>query len=69
MSERSGGLTPGDPLGGASPPAERGDGLWSGSPGYTSPAPPGAGGPAPAFTGTAGRPGAGELVAARRARS
>ena len=56
MSERSGGLTPGDPLGGGSPPAERRDGLWSGSPGYTSPAPPGAGGPAPAFTGAPGRP-------------
>ena len=46
MSERSGDLTPGDPLGG--PPSERpSDGLWAGSPGYTSPAPPGAGGPQP----------------------
>jgi uncharacterized RDD family membrane protein YckC len=51
MSERPG-LTPGDPLGGAdAPPARREGGLWSGSPGYTTPAPPGAGGPAPAFTG------------------
>jgi uncharacterized RDD family membrane protein YckC len=53
MSER-GGLTPGDPLGGGggTPPAERQDGLWSGSQGgYTSPAPPGAGGPAPEFMG------------------
>jgi uncharacterized RDD family membrane protein YckC len=49
MSER-GGLTPGDPLGeGSSLPAEREGGLWSGSPGYTSPAPPGAGGPAPSM--------------------
>jgi len=58
MSERSGGLTPGDPLeGGASrPPAERQEGLWSGSPGYTSPAPPGAGGPPPAVVGAPGRP-------------
>ena len=58
MSER-GGLTPGDPLGGGgSPPAERQqDGLWSGQGGYTSPAPPGAGGPAPSFTaGSAARP-------------
>jgi len=49
MSERpdSGGLTSGDPLGGSTtdaPPHE------SGLPGYTSPPPPGAGGPvAPAF--------------------
>ena len=57
MSER-GGLTPGDPLGGSgSPPAEREGGLWSGSQGYTSPAPPGAGGPAPELMGgPAGRP-------------
>jgi uncharacterized RDD family membrane protein YckC len=60
MSER-GGLTPGDPLGGSSgPPAERQDGLWSGQTGYSSPAPPGAGGPAPATSslrpGPAGRP-------------
>jgi uncharacterized RDD family membrane protein YckC len=60
MSER-GGLTPGDPLGGSSsPPAEREGGLWSGSQGYTSPAPPGAGGPAPSMPshppGPAGRP-------------
>ena len=57
MSERpGGGLTPGDPLGGDAP-ARRQDGLWSGSQGYTSPAPPGAGGPAPTFTGQpAGRP-------------
>jgi uncharacterized RDD family membrane protein YckC len=60
MSERpGGGLTPGDPLGGSgSPPAERQGGLWSGDQGYTSPAPPGAGGPAPEFMGgPAGRPG------------
>jgi uncharacterized RDD family membrane protein YckC len=47
-------LTPGDPLGGESrPPAERRDGgLWSsGAQGYTSPAPPGAGGPVPTFPG------------------
>lgn len=58
MSERPGGLTPGDPLGGGdAPPAQRQDGLWSGSSGYTSPAPPGAGGPAPEFMGgPAGRP-------------
>ena len=57
MSERpGGGLTPGDPLGGDAP-ARRQDGLWSGSQGYTSPAPPGAGGPAPTFTGApVGRP-------------
>jgi uncharacterized RDD family membrane protein YckC len=50
MSER-GGLTPGDPLGGGggSTPAERQGGLWSGGQGYSSPAPPGAGGPAPSF--------------------
>ena len=61
MSERpGGGLTPGDPLGGDSAPARRQDGLWSGSQGYTSPAPPGAGGPAPSMpshpAGLAGRP-------------
>jgi uncharacterized RDD family membrane protein YckC len=59
MSERSGGgLTPGDPLGGGeAPPAQREDGLWSGSRGYTTPAPPGAGGPAPEFMGgPPGRP-------------
>ena len=58
------GLTPGDPLGGddarrAAPPAEASpsDGLWSGTPGYTSPAPPGAGGPVRAPTAPpAGRP-------------
>ena len=56
MSERSGGLTPGDPLGGSSPERPSG-GLWAGSPGYTSPAPPGAGGPQPlAPTGVGGRP-------------
>jgi uncharacterized RDD family membrane protein YckC len=57
MSER-GGLTPGDPLrGSSSPPAEREGGLWSGSSGYTTTAPPGAGGPAPEFMGApAGRP-------------
>jgi uncharacterized RDD family membrane protein YckC len=49
------GLTPGDPLGGEHPPAERQGGLWSGGQGYTSPAPPGAGGPAPTFAG--GMPG------------
>ncbi len=54
MSERPGGLTPGDPLGGDAPPAERQGGLWSGTPGYTSPAPPGAGGPAPASAVAAG---------------
>src|SRR5687768_14785185 len=48
MSDRPpGGLTPGDPLGG-SPPERPSEGLWSGTPGYTSPAPPGAGGPVPA---------------------
>ena len=60
MSERpGGGLTPGDPLGGGAPPSERRDeGLWSGSQGYTTPAPPGAGGPAPSFVGEpiSGRP-------------
>jgi uncharacterized RDD family membrane protein YckC len=59
MSDRpGGGLTPGDPLGGGdAPPARRQDGLWSGSQGYTSAAPPGAGGPAPAIAGDpAGRP-------------
>jgi len=45
------GLTPGDPLGGETPPAERQGGLWSGGQGYTSPAPPGAGGPAPTVGG------------------
>jgi uncharacterized RDD family membrane protein YckC len=56
------GLTPGDPLGGesSSPPAERQGGLWSGGQGYTSPAPPGAGGPAPTMSSRApaqaGRP-------------
>src|SRR5829696_5706222 len=59
MSDRpsGGGLTPGDPLGGSSPerPSE---GLWSGTPGYSSPAPPGAGGPRPAAVpaGLGGRP-------------
>ncbi len=62
MSERpGGGLTPGDPPGGSgSPPSERQGGLWSGDQGYTSPAPPGAGGPAPAMAshppGPAARP-------------
>jgi len=60
MSERpGGGLTPGDPLGGDAPPARREDGLWSGSSGYTTAPPPGAGGPAPAVAarpGPAGRP-------------
>ncbi len=58
MSDRpGGGLTPGDPLGGDSQPARRQDGLWSGSQGYTSPAPPGAGGPVPTFAGgPVGRP-------------
>ena len=47
MSERpGGGLTPGDPLGGSSPERPS-DGLWAGTPGYTTPAPPGAGGPQP----------------------
>jgi uncharacterized RDD family membrane protein YckC len=48
MSERdSGGLTSGDPLGGGTTDAPRHE---SGLPGYTSPPPPGAGGPvAPAF--------------------
>ena len=57
MSDRSpGGLTPGDPLGG--PPERPSEGLWSGAPGYTSPAPPGAGGPRPAAVsaGVTGRP-------------
>jgi uncharacterized RDD family membrane protein YckC len=53
MSERpgdSGGITPGDPLGGGTTDAPPHD---SGLPGYTSPPPPGAGGPvSPAF----GRP-------------
>jgi uncharacterized RDD family membrane protein YckC len=49
MSERSGdGLTSGDPLGGSAPPEAPPH--ESGLPGYTSPAPPGAGGPvAPAW--------------------
>jgi uncharacterized RDD family membrane protein YckC len=65
-----GGLTSGDPLGGEPerPPAadrppppdtaDRPGSLWSGgAPGYTSPAPPGAGGPRPSVTaGPAGRP-------------
>jgi uncharacterized RDD family membrane protein YckC len=58
MSERdSGGLTSGDPLGGtAEPPSHE-----SGLPGYTSPPPPGAGGPvAPVF----GQPLAGRYVLA-----
>jgi uncharacterized RDD family membrane protein YckC len=48
MSERdSGGITPGDPLGGDVPEAPPHE---SGLPGYTSPPPPGAGGPvAPAY--------------------
>jgi len=58
MSDRPpGGLTSGDPLG--EPPERRpSDGLWSGTPGYTSPAPPGAGGPRPAAVpaGLPGRP-------------
>ncbi len=47
MSERdSGGLTSGDPLGGTAEPPRHESGL----PGYTSPPPPGAGGPvSPAF--------------------
>ena len=51
------GLTPGDPLSGeVAPSAERqGGALWSGSQGYTTPAPPGAGGPVPTFAG--GTPG------------
>jgi uncharacterized RDD family membrane protein YckC len=51
-------LTPGDPLGETSPPAERRGGLWSSAgQGYTSPAPPGAGGPVPTFAGgPPGRP-------------
>ena len=57
MSERpGGGLTPGDPLGGSAP-ERRSDGLWAGTPGYTTPAPPGAGGPQPsAPMGVGGRP-------------
>lgn len=65
MSERpGGGLTPGDPLGGDAPPAERQGGLWSGGQGYTSPAPPGAGGPAPAMASDhpAGMPGRPQLA-------
>ena len=60
MSERpGGGLTPGDPLGGEAP--QRQDGLWSGSrQGYTTTAPPGAGGPAPQLGG--GLPGRPELA-------
>jgi uncharacterized RDD family membrane protein YckC len=54
MSERpGGGLTPGDPLGGSSPQRQS-DGLWSGTPGYTTPAPPGAGGPQPSVPAEAG---------------
>ena len=54
MSERpGGGLTPGDPLGGSSPQRPSG-GLWSGTPGYTTPAPPGAGGPQPSVPAEAG---------------
>jgi uncharacterized RDD family membrane protein YckC len=54
MSERpDGGLTPGDPLGGSSPQRPSG-GLWSGTPGYTTPAPPGAGGPQPSVPAEAG---------------
>ena len=50
MSDRTGGLTPGDPLGDERPtqPAPDSGQLWSAgtaAPGYTSPAPPGAGGP------------------------
>ena len=57
MTERpGGGLTPGDPLGGSSPERSS-DGLWAGTPGYTTPAPPGAGGPQPSVpTGVGGRP-------------
>src|SRR5829696_9491975 len=64
MSERpGGGLTPGDPLGdGDAPPARRQDGLWSGSSGYTSEAPPGAGGPAPAVASRAAPSGRPELA-------
>ena len=57
MSERSGdgGLTSGDPLGGSRPAPEAPTGsLWSGSPCYTSPAPPGAGGPQPSLAAPAG---------------
>jgi uncharacterized RDD family membrane protein YckC len=47
MTERPGGITPGDPLGGETAERPRHE---SGLPGYTSPPPPGAGGPvAPAF--------------------
>jgi len=54
MSERpGGGLTPGDPLGGSSPERPSG-GPWSGTPGYTTPAPPGAGGPQPSVPAEAG---------------
>ena len=53
------GLTPGDPLGGRGPERpEQTGGLWSGdAPGYTSPAPPGAGGARPASTAPGGLPG------------
>jgi uncharacterized RDD family membrane protein YckC len=54
------GVTPGDPLGGDRPPErpQESGGLWSGgAPGYTSPAPPGAGGSQPAFEQPAGLPG------------
>jgi uncharacterized RDD family membrane protein YckC len=59
----TGGLTPGDPLGNDPPrpaPERPGpdDSLWSGgAPGYTSPAPPGAGGAAPVFASEPGLPG------------
>jgi uncharacterized RDD family membrane protein YckC len=51
------GLTPGDPLGGGRAPErpQESGGLWSGgAPGYTSPAPPGAGGERPASAVPAG---------------
>jgi uncharacterized RDD family membrane protein YckC len=54
------GLTPGDPLGGGRAPErpQESGGLWSGgAPGYTSPAPPGAGGERPASAVPAGLPG------------
>jgi uncharacterized RDD family membrane protein YckC len=50
------GITPGDPLGDRTPERESG-GLWSGAPGYTSPAPPGAGGALPTSTAPSGLPG------------
>ncbi len=53
MSER-GGLTPGDPLGGADAPPRESDGIWFG---YTTSPPPGAGGPVPMQSAPlAGRP-------------